>query len=1181
MGLEKHPVLVSVLVSKKLSGLGLGLGLEACGLDYNTGWRNGLKRDINNITAIPDEANEETLSRLEQEKVKDVNRLKTQITEKYKSFMAQVSDICIRVLGKIPCRYALVGMGSMAREEITPFSDFENMILLQEGVQCRKKEDYEQILEYFRWYAVMFQVILINLGETILPSVAIPSLNNFITPGGDWFYDAFTKSGISFDGMMPHACKSPLGRQQILENKPQKTELIKPISQMVQYLDEKEDLKNGYHLAEILSNSCFVSGDQNIYSSFTTKVEEKLSATPEDILEKTTQSIKDDMKKFNFRKCIPKTIADNKCNVKQLIYRSATIFVMGLAKRHKINPGSCFEIVQEMIKRKLILNEFAHKLMYAIAIACEIRLKVYFDQGRQNDSVSPNHKDQDVGLIFRKLIGKQSCKDYFTIASCFQYDVITHFKLRRSFMYFHPITTCIAINSLFDSPDLILAVQSYVQRYPILCHQPEQSMDAKNSISSRCDENEDHQVVFGNWYSQIQCLYSKIEFFKAENAVFDMSCALLTSENVFDVLMDIGKQMYQKEEHLEALDYFCFGNKYVNEDENVTTCRWNQARLCFWKEKCRSSRGEYDTARDDFVNALKLSQVDKESDMSSRGRSFIADCHKELGSCYKNLGDTEEACDTFVTALRAYKSFFMQKSDDVNFCFMNLYICYSDLDMRNEADNALDELLELYSVCNTPSSPVEMLHHNKYCYNMASCHQDIALFCQQHDFHQKALGHLRQALEFFEELSHEVSTGSYIMEVRRLQGRSYQILDKFDEASCCYEKALELSFMVENTQNNMKFKTIADIHRSLGYTLQMNDQTSNGKKHAKKALNIYREIVEREGLKNVSILKEIAACYWDLAKFSEARHFFEEFLDQTSKMEPHELSSRCEKDIAYALKNLGNCWEKEKRWDEAIQYFELSQKKFNSLSKSPKYEVEKALLWNKMGRCKKSNGENEEAKKLFKKAYDCCLDGVKIPRRKFVLALTLENFGHISNTAEHSLKCFEFAIKILSTLSNRSKYQFKRALVLKAMGFSYKNQGEHLKAIGVFKQSIKTFECLPSNHKIEENIGIILKNIGFCYQKECEHEMASSFFKKSLRVFKDLPESEQNCRDIAINFEHLGEAYKARNLDCKGYSCFEKALSIYCNKMPIPAKYWKQIYYLRETIAFSRGRQPFPHNGPV
>ena len=42
MGLEKHPV----LVSKKLSGLGLGLGLEACGLDYNTGLNTKKKQEI-------------------------------------------------------------------------------------------------------------------------------------------------------------------------------------------------------------------------------------------------------------------------------------------------------------------------------------------------------------------------------------------------------------------------------------------------------------------------------------------------------------------------------------------------------------------------------------------------------------------------------------------------------------------------------------------------------------------------------------------------------------------------------------------------------------------------------------------------------------------------------------------------------------------------------------------------------------------------------------------------------------------------------------------------------------------------------------------------------------------------------------------------------------------------------
>ena len=35
-GLERRPVLISVLVSKKFSGLDLGPGLEVSGLDYNT-----------------------------------------------------------------------------------------------------------------------------------------------------------------------------------------------------------------------------------------------------------------------------------------------------------------------------------------------------------------------------------------------------------------------------------------------------------------------------------------------------------------------------------------------------------------------------------------------------------------------------------------------------------------------------------------------------------------------------------------------------------------------------------------------------------------------------------------------------------------------------------------------------------------------------------------------------------------------------------------------------------------------------------------------------------------------------------------------------------------------------------------------------------------------------------------
>ena len=150
-------------------------------------------------------------------------------------------------MGEAPFAFAIAGMGSLARKEITPYSDFEHIILLPNRVNTGH-ESYEQNLEYYRWFSVIFHTIVINLQETILPSVAISSLNDKSSNLGNWFYDGYTPRGIAFDGMMLHACKFPLGRQEWTNNKPWKTELIKPIDEMLKYLESEESLKNGYHL---------------------------------------------------------------------------------------------------------------------------------------------------------------------------------------------------------------------------------------------------------------------------------------------------------------------------------------------------------------------------------------------------------------------------------------------------------------------------------------------------------------------------------------------------------------------------------------------------------------------------------------------------------------------------------------------------------------------------------------------------------------------------------------------------------------------------------------------------------------------------------------------------------------------------------------------------------------------
>ncbi len=52
---------------------------------------------------------------------------------------------------------------------------------------------------------------IISLGETILPCMDIDVLR------GDWFYDDVTPRGLSFDGLLPQASKTPLGNTQDFE----------------------------------------------------------------------------------------------------------------------------------------------------------------------------------------------------------------------------------------------------------------------------------------------------------------------------------------------------------------------------------------------------------------------------------------------------------------------------------------------------------------------------------------------------------------------------------------------------------------------------------------------------------------------------------------------------------------------------------------------------------------------------------------------------------------------------------------------------------------------------------------------------------------------------------------------------------------------------------------------------
>ena len=378
----------------------------------------------------------ESLRELQIRKAESIQCINKTIANKYKEIMADISNYCLDIMGKPPCEYSIVGMGSLARNEITPYSDFEHIILLCDD------ENYEQHLEYFRWYSVIFHVIILNFQESIIPSLNIKSLS--------WYFDAHTPRGISFDGMMPHACKFPLGRFEKTTKKPFVTELIKPVSKMLKYLSSEEDLKNGYHLADILTKTCFVFGNENIFDQFFSGVKTFLSSRSKlERIQEIEKQVSDDLDKFSTRFRLANLKSQDTINIKQLVYRSSTLFVAALASIQNIFESSSFDNIQTMTDRNIISQTMKVKLSYAVAIACEMRLKVYMEKKSQCDNpVELNQTNENIKK-FLSIVGARNTKSYFQIAYCLQREVAKQLKLTKLHFYSDPQLINITIRMAF------------------------------------------------------------------------------------------------------------------------------------------------------------------------------------------------------------------------------------------------------------------------------------------------------------------------------------------------------------------------------------------------------------------------------------------------------------------------------------------------------------------------------------------------------------------------------------------------------------------------------------------------------------------------------------------------------------------------------------------------------------
>lgn len=213
-------------------------------------------------------------------------------TEEFKEIIISIYQNCMSLIGSPPCEFDLMGLGSLARGEFTPYSDFESSILLETPTEETTEEEQDSWKDYFRSVSLLFGIVMLNLEETLVPALNIPALNNKLFDN-DWFFDIRTPSGIAFDGLIPSSCINPLGRMEPTLKKKHLTEFIKPIDEMLKFLDDDEVLLNGYHVREVLMCSTSISnenfGKRQIFEEFQQKLCSKLQKRKQEFRDKALQ----------------------------------------------------------------------------------------------------------------------------------------------------------------------------------------------------------------------------------------------------------------------------------------------------------------------------------------------------------------------------------------------------------------------------------------------------------------------------------------------------------------------------------------------------------------------------------------------------------------------------------------------------------------------------------------------------------------------------------------------------------------------------------------------------------------------------------------------------------------------------------------------------------------------------
>jgi len=914
--------------------------------------RKTAKQELSEIEPIPDDLSPTAQRDAEIKKTEKLRNLQGYISKEYCSIMNNILHCCVAALGKPQCKYALVGLGSLAKQEITPYSDFESLIILEDGVKHRP--NYFQILENFRWLAVLFQILLISFGETIIRFMHIRSLNDPYDRSQDWFYDAYTPCGICPDGFAPHASKNPLGRQHGTLKKAWKTELIRPVSEMLKYLESKEDIKNGYHLADVLTKTCFVSGDKDVYEKFLHGV--NLAAARHVGVEQLRKQLAEDSANFDIRERLSTLHFSDTFDMKRVIYRSTTLFLAALGRYLNISAPSSFHTVDQLEASGELSADFARKLRYAVAVACEIRLRSYSSRNEQQDRIHWDGSNITMAINKTRILeslGVQSFVDYFVIASRLRVYVEARLfddpEAEAKAIKKEGATATIdraAMFKLFGFYDrAITAFQETLTKF---------RRTGRNEVACWKEAS----LVFclckaGKYAEAISCCD---EFLKCHNT---SRPALLCISG--ECLTNLGKHASALEKLEESLQ-LCPENEALG-DALLRADGEFRVGLCLQRLR------KYDQARKQYRKAQDIYKRNKL-------KQTVVDCLDEIGTCWICEHNYEKALNIFEEKLALLRVHTDNEECDAEIAFTLQRICECLFQLRrgdelkeyaNQSLNIYEEILEIYE--NEEDLEIEELIHCRE--NLAECldilhREEDALECRGEtaDLLQQALN-----LSLPPQLNADY-TG--------LLGLVLKRMGRVDEAVRYFKE--EINILESCTESAAAAMKLLLRYSSLAVYLQDQKMEVEAAHYFEREMQLHEicYLSEDSAENNANNLMQIGGCLMRLGRYSDALEKYEQEIELRRRCKPDYSKSQFGSLLndgsaeADSLRTIGYMLYKMKKYDEAINRYKEELLIRVKHSSDPAADRSIGELKKEVGYCYYRINNYDEALRWLREAVEVC-----------------------------------------------------------------------------------------------------------------------------------------------------------------------------------------------------------------